>query len=343
MTSLGALATAHGTLSTRLYRSSRGSVGLALWLGQLDVRSAVLGRLHSSCFTSEGLGGLDCDCVSQLEAAFRAIAQAGRGVVFYLLQEGRGAGLQAKIRDRELVQTADGDIDTFAAYEQLGLPPDPRSYSMVPAICADLRVPPSFRLMTNNPAKLAAFAAAGIAVERVELGLPASEFNSDYLAAKARSGHVIRVSGAACARAPRELEALDPRLETVGRFRRVGSYSLPVRVRRQSVWFRATAYSVPGSSHDRVVLTHRASNSTRHELRHIYRENLYERFRAGEASGRYRAALDRIVAHGAGSVLAIPGDAELFAEDHAPTRAEDRALLDAHGAAVGATSSEVVA
>ncbi len=299
-------------------------------------------RLHSSCFTSEGLGGLDCDCVTQLDRALYEIAKQGRGIIFYLLQEGRGAGLRAKIRDREIVQSSNGTIDTFGAYAKLGLQGDPRTYSLLKAMCADLGVPPALRLMTNNPAKVAALGAAGIDVERVEHSLPASDFNGAYLDSKARHGHALALSNGGRARAPASLEAADPKLETVGRFQRIASYSLPMAVGNTSVWFRATAYSEPSSGHDRVVLSYRSGDAEEksHQLRHVYRENLYERFVEGERKQRYRTAVERIVKHGAGSVLAVPADADLLSDNVGPTEAEDRALLEAHGAALGAKTWE---
>lgn len=337
------LDTGHGSFRTRLYRTSDGSVGMALWLGRLDGGTVLASRLHSSCFTSEALGGLDCDCVGQLDAALRAIAAAGRGVLFYLLQEGRGAGLQAKVRDREIVQRSGGAIDTFGAYAQLGLPPDPRTYAIVPAICRDLGIEPSLRLMTNNPAKIAALTAAGITVERVEHKTRSSEHNAAYLQAKVRSGHVMRVSTVMQATAPPELEALDPGIETLVGFRRVASYSIPVRHRERSVWFRATAYTHGESGHVHIVLTHRR-NGARHEARHVYRDHVHERLtQTGPSSQRYHAAIDRVVACGAGSILAVPADSELLTGACGPSERENRELLEAHGAAVGATTWEDVA
>jgi GTP cyclohydrolase II len=316
---------------------------MALWLGRLDGDAVLASRLHSSCFTSEALGGLDCDCGAQLDAALCAIAAAGRGIVFYLLQEGRGAGLQAKVRDREIVQKSGGTIDTFGAYAQLGLPPDPRTYAIVPAICRDLGIEPSLRLMTNNPAKIAALTAAGITVERVEHRTRSSEHNAAYLQAKVRSGHVMRVSTAMQATAPPELDSLDPRVESLVGFRRVGSYSLPVLHRERPLWLRATAYAHAESGHDRVVLTYRRNGAHR-EVRHVYREDVHERLtQAGPISARYRAAIDRAVACGAGSIVAVPADSELLMGASGPSERENGELLEAHGAAVGGTTKEDVA
>jgi GTP cyclohydrolase II len=336
------LRTAHGTFCTRVYRGASGQVGVALWMGELALGAALPSRVHSSCFTSEGLGALDCDCVTQLDGALRAIAGAGRGLVLYLLQEGRGAGLRAKVRDREMVQASGGTIDTFVAYERLGFAADPRSYGLVPAMCADLGVAPSLQLMTNNPAKIASLVAAGIAVERIEHSEPASDLNVAYLAAKARTGHALRVPISAGAKPPPALESLDPKLPSAGRFDRVGSYSVPIRAAGGFAWFRATAYYEPQSGHNRLVLGYRAHAHSK-ELRHIFRESLDERFAGGEALARYREAIRSILDHGAGTVLAAPADCELLTRHPGPTDGEDRALLDAHCAAIGATSWEDVA
>ena len=156
------LATRHGRLSTRLYRGSDGSIGMALWVGDLAEQKPILSRVHSSCFTSEGLFALDCDCVTQLDVAIYAIVQRTRGVIFYLLQEGRGAGLPNKARDRSIVQSSRGTIDTYGAYESLGLDPDPRTYGLVKPMCADLGINQPLTLMTNNPSKIDALTAVGL-------------------------------------------------------------------------------------------------------------------------------------------------------------------------------------
>jgi GTP cyclohydrolase II/3,4-dihydroxy 2-butanone 4-phosphate synthase/GTP cyclohydrolase II len=150
----------------------------------------VLARVHSECWTGETLGSLGsrkCDCREQLDAALAAIAEAGRGVVVYLRQEGRGIGLGNKIRAYALQSLG---ADTVEANEVLGFAADLRSYDLAAAILADLGVT-SVALMTNNPDKLAGLEQAGVRVaRRVPHWVGRHEQNSDYLEVKrAKLGH----------------------------------------------------------------------------------------------------------------------------------------------------------
>ncbi|HEY0481422.1 MAG TPA: GTP cyclohydrolase II [Kofleriaceae bacterium] len=154
-----------------------------------DVRgSDVLTRVHSSCFTGEVLGSLRCDCRAQLDAAIERIGREGRGVVVYLVQEGRGIGLGNKIRAYQL---QDEGADTVDANLQLGFDPDLRSYDLAAGILADLEVG-SVRLMTNNPQKISGLERAGVVVSAHESHWVASnEHSAGYLAAKkSRLGHL---------------------------------------------------------------------------------------------------------------------------------------------------------
>jgi len=148
----------------------------------------VLTRVHSSCFTGEVLGSLRCDCRAQLDAALARIADEGRGVVVYLVQEGRGIGLGNKVRAYAL---QDGGADTVDANLQLGFDADLRSYDLAARILTDLGVA-SVRLMTNNPAKIAGLEGAGIKVAAHESHwVDAHEHAADYLEAKkAKMGHI---------------------------------------------------------------------------------------------------------------------------------------------------------
>jgi len=148
----------------------------------------VLARVHSSCFTGEVLGSLRCDCRAQLDAALAKIAERGRGVVVYLVQEGRGIGLGNKVRAYEL---QDAGKDTVEANLALGFDADLRSYDLAAAILRDLGAR-SVQLMTNNPDKRAGLERAGVVVEAIEPHwVGASEHNRDYLDVKrAKLGHM---------------------------------------------------------------------------------------------------------------------------------------------------------
>jgi 3,4-dihydroxy 2-butanone 4-phosphate synthase/GTP cyclohydrolase II len=160
---------------------------VAMVLG--DVRgSDVLTRVHSSCFTGEVLGSLRCDCRAQLDAALERISQVGRGVVVYLVQEGRGIGLGNKVRAYQL---QDAGADTVDANLQLGFDVDLRSYDLAAGILSDLGVE-SVRLMTNNPHKLSGLERAGVAIAAHEAHwVGSTEHSAGYLAAKkSKLGHL---------------------------------------------------------------------------------------------------------------------------------------------------------
>jgi GTP cyclohydrolase II len=176
--------TMHGFLD-----ETTGREHLVLSLGDVADGEPVLGRLHSECLTGDALFSQRCDCGSQLEAAMRAIAEAGRGVLLYLRQEGRGIGLLNKIRAYEL---QDGGADTVEANERLGFAADQRDYAMCQPMLAHLGVK-ALRLMTNNPRKVKALTAMGISVaERVPLHTGHNAHNKYYLATKAgKLGHMM--------------------------------------------------------------------------------------------------------------------------------------------------------
>mgnify|MGYP000883690466 CR=1 FL=1 len=137
---------------------------LAIVAGDLGAGGGedVLARVHSECWTGETLHSLKCDCREQLDQALAAIADAGRGVVVYLRQEGRGIGLGNKIRAYALQNEG---ADTVEANERLGFAADLRSYELAAAILADLGVR-SVALMTNNTEKLRGLEMAGVRVSR---------------------------------------------------------------------------------------------------------------------------------------------------------------------------------
>ncbi len=168
-----------------------GTEHLALVLGDLTAEGLdPLVRMHSECLTGDVFGSHRCDCGPQLDAAMAAIAGEGRGVVLYLRgHEGRGIGLLSKLRAYQL---QDGGVDTVDANTELGLPVDAREYSTGAQMLTDLGVR-SFRLLTNNPAKVVGLAGFGIEVSgRVALPPAPTPHNLRYLTAKRdRLGHQI--------------------------------------------------------------------------------------------------------------------------------------------------------
>jgi 3,4-dihydroxy 2-butanone 4-phosphate synthase/GTP cyclohydrolase II len=156
---------------------------LALVIGDIGDGEDILVRVHSECLTGDVFGSLRCDCGPQLDAALRAVAQEGRGIVLYVKgHEGRGIGLLSKLQAYQLQDTG---ADTVEANLALGLPADARDYGTGAQILADLGVR-SMRLLTNNPAKRAGLDGFGIVItERVPLTITPNPHNERYLAAKA--------------------------------------------------------------------------------------------------------------------------------------------------------------
>jgi 3,4-dihydroxy 2-butanone 4-phosphate synthase/GTP cyclohydrolase II len=207
---------------------------VALAYGSIHESQTLYTRVHSSCVTSETLRGCDCDCVQQLEGAIHKIASSGAGVLFYLLQEGRGVGYVAKARDRMLVQSTQDHISTFEAYMHLGLKKDYRQYRNVSDICHILGIEASWILLTNNPDKLEAMRKNGLEVARTEkLEFEPEPFNLAYLQSKMESGHFLerpQVTGVARLQTPEPVVPIKPRALKAGqRFIYMANYFLPVR------------------------------------------------------------------------------------------------------------------
>jgi GTP cyclohydrolase II len=160
---------------------------VALVMG--DIHSAPpLVRIHSQCLTGDVFGSLRCDCRPQLELALGKIAAEGAGILLYEQQEGRGIGLMAKLKAYEL---QDEGLDTVEANEELGFAADCREYELPAAVLKLLGVA-SVRLITNNPQKVAALEAAGIAVtERISAEVETLDSFAGYLKTKhEKMGHI---------------------------------------------------------------------------------------------------------------------------------------------------------
>ncbi len=162
---------------------------VALVYGDVKAQPGVLVRMHSKCLTGDVFASGRCDCGWQLTSAMRMIAQAGRGVVVYLDQEGRGIGLLNKLKAYEL---QDAGADTVTANERLGFKPDLRNYGIGAQILLDLGLS-SMRVLTNNPKKLVGLEGYGLEiVERVPIVPPPSDENRAYLDVKRdKLGHLL--------------------------------------------------------------------------------------------------------------------------------------------------------
>jgi GTP cyclohydrolase II len=174
-----------GRIGTRLEEA------VALIMGDMQTGGAPLLRIHSQCLTGDVFHSLRCDCRAQLEIALREVAAAGRGIIIYELQEGRGIGLMNKLRAYEL---QDHGADTVEANEQLGFESDLRNYALPGAILQHLGIR-SVRLLSNNPDKVKALEDAGVEVaERVPCIAVAHESRRDYLETKReKMGHLFDV------------------------------------------------------------------------------------------------------------------------------------------------------
>ena len=186
------LPTDYGEFRVHAYKSDiTGEEHVALVKGEISEDDEVLVRVHSSCLTGDVFGSSRCDCGDQLERAFALIEKEGKGVVLYLLQEGRGIGLVNKLRAYELQDEGD---DTIEANAKLGFAPDIRDYGTGSQILRDLGVR-KIRLMTNNPAKFVAIEGFGLEiVERVPLEIAPSNTTRKYLEAKKQKlGHILEL------------------------------------------------------------------------------------------------------------------------------------------------------
>ncbi len=185
------LPTEHGgSFTAKVFTSDvDGMEHVALVKGDVDTDDPVLCRIHSSCLTGDVFASKRCDCGNQLHQAMEMIDQAGKGVVLYMNQEGRGIGLTNKIKAYALQEQG---LDTVEANIELGFAPDLRDYGVGAQILVSLGVK-NLRLLTNNPKKVVGLSGYGLnIVERVQIEVPLTEETKRYMETKAtKMGHLL--------------------------------------------------------------------------------------------------------------------------------------------------------
>ncbi|MCX8106279.1 MAG: bifunctional 3,4-dihydroxy-2-butanone-4-phosphate synthase/GTP cyclohydrolase II [Ignavibacterium album] len=182
--------TAHGEFRLHLYRNLLDrKKQVAVVKGKPNPNEPFLVRMHSECLTGDVFHSLRCDCHDQLNYALDLIEQNGSGALVYMRQEGRGIGLENKIKAYKL---QDEGLDTVEANEKLGFKPDLRDYGIGAQILLDLGIK-KIKLLTNNPKKVIGLKGYGLEiVERVPIEIPPNEINKKYLQTKRdKLGHII--------------------------------------------------------------------------------------------------------------------------------------------------------
>lgn len=184
------LPTEHGHFRIIPFRQkSNGLEHVALIKGTWTKDEPVLVRMHSSCVTGDIFGSQRCDCGEQLHRSMELIEKEGKGLIVYLIQEGRGIGLMNKIAAYKLQEQG---LDTVDANIHLGFDPDLRDYGVGAQILRDLGVG-KIRLITNNPVKRVGLEGYGLEiVENVPIEIPPNKYNERYLHTKQeRMGHQL--------------------------------------------------------------------------------------------------------------------------------------------------------
>jgi 3,4-dihydroxy 2-butanone 4-phosphate synthase / GTP cyclohydrolase II len=184
--------TVHGNFQLHAFKSTTdGQEHLALVKGEWNENEEILVRVHSSCMTGDIFGSCRCDCGPQLHKAMEMIEEAGKGVIVYMNQEGRGIGLMNKLKAYKLQEEG---LDTVEANIKLGFKMDQRDYGIGAQILRDLGVR-KMKLMSNNPKKRTGLTAYGIEItENVSLEIESNQHNELYLKTKRdKMGHSLRL------------------------------------------------------------------------------------------------------------------------------------------------------
>ena len=182
--------TEYGDFDLTYYtQKNTGENHLALTKGDWDKDESILVRVHSSCVTGDIFGSCRCDCGPQLHEALRMVDKAGKGVVIYMNQEGRGIGLENKLKAYKLQEEG---LDTVEAYVKLGFNADNRDYGVGAQILSDLGVS-KIKLISNNPKKRAGLMGYGLEiVDTIPIEIAPNKHNEKYLKTKRdKMGHQI--------------------------------------------------------------------------------------------------------------------------------------------------------
>jgi 3,4-dihydroxy 2-butanone 4-phosphate synthase/GTP cyclohydrolase II len=165
---------------------------LALVKGAWDKEEPILVRVHSSCMTGDIFGSCRCDCGPQLQKSMEMIEAAGKGVIVYMNQEGRGIGLLNKLKAYKLQEEG---RDTVEANIELGFLADERDYGVGAQILRDLGVS-KIKLMSNNPKKRTGLIGYGLEItENVSIEIESNQHNKSYLETKRdKMGHSLKMN-----------------------------------------------------------------------------------------------------------------------------------------------------
>jgi 3,4-dihydroxy 2-butanone 4-phosphate synthase / GTP cyclohydrolase II len=175
---------------TTTYHKNKTGEAVAFSLG--DIKNTIpIVRIHSACLFGEAFLSKHCDCKDQLHQTFELIKKHGCGIVVYGFQEGRGIGLEQKIKAMEIQRI--NDCDTVEAFKQLGLKPDLREYSVLTAALKDLNINKEIILVTNNPEKEKAIKKAGYKIkELVKIEVKLNKYiENERLTKKNKLGYYI--------------------------------------------------------------------------------------------------------------------------------------------------------